>query len=338
MTMVNMMIQMPKELADYVSQNGIAEIVMRQQKAKIKAMIKTKVLNNGLNEKEAQKAMNAVGKMMQSSLKAKDVNGALHAAGNLMNMTDNMRNMAGQVDTIFNGMKVIQGLQYLNVGMDVANLAVNVAGLVIICNKLNEIRGEVSALSKKITDMKLGDIQEQYLKFSGYFEIVSRKLEDGDEINYDELDTQLHDIMAYLSKLTLYYENNTLSSEELLNLMSALLPMYTALLNIFLINFYFEKEKLPTNFDSYTSIYDKLSSPTFGKLTFDYCFLEKNMSSIDARDATNATLLLTINNFSQIVDQVTILKELKTKENFEMYTNALNENARTQVNQILAMS
>ena len=102
--------------------------------------------------------------------------------------------------------------------------------------------------------------------------------------------------------------------------------------------FYFEKEKLPTNFDSYTSIYDKLSSPTFGKLTFDYCFLEKNMSSIDARDATNATLLLTINNFSQIVDQVTILKELKTKENFEMYTNALNENARTQVNQILAMS
>ena len=57
MTMVNMMIQMPKELADYVSQNGIAEIVMRQQKAKIKAMIKTKVLNNGLNEKEAQKAI-----------------------------------------------------------------------------------------------------------------------------------------------------------------------------------------------------------------------------------------------------------------------------------------
>ena len=33
-----------------------------------------------------------------------------------------------------------------------------------------------------------------------------------------------------------------------------------------------------------------------------------------------------------------LLKELKTKENFEMYTNALNENARTQVNQILAMS
>lgn len=343
MTMTNVTLQVTEEMAERLYKEGTAEVVFRQSRSRFEAFLKGKVLRDGLNNNDAAKALEALDKVLTSGNKPKDVNAILHAAGSLLESNSNslsaigdgLKNMSSQVDGIFNGLNSIQSLSFLNSGLSAANLAVNVASMIIICHKLDSLRGEVSSLSKKLVDMKEGDIEEQYLKFAHYFDSVTRKINDKDDIDLDELDQMLSGIDAYLHKLLHYYQKNVLDAEELLNLMASILPMYTALLNIFVINYFFDKQKLPSDFDSFTAIYNELASSSFGQLVFDYCFLDKKMCGADARDAANATVMLTVNNYVQIVDQVTILKELKTKENYEQYDAALNNYASQQTEKLL---
>ena len=131
---------------------------MRRGDAKFKAMIKCNLANSSTSQKEATEkivdaAMERVFKGNASDIK--DVRVAVKNLGkNIGGLSAVTKNIASQVDSIYQYTNTIKSLSFLNTGLSLTNIAIDAAGVIVIIDRLNQLNYELQGVAIKLDQIK----------------------------------------------------------------------------------------------------------------------------------------------------------------------------------------
>ena len=298
--MSQILINVPKELLDSLKPGEMIELVKRDAKKKYLPFIKG-IINGDASEESKEVAHRMLKMLKENELNSKK----LHA-----------------------DMKCIKALNYLNIGLEIANIAVDIAGFVIIANKLNGLEDSIKQLSKEVSrlnDFNAGNIEEQFDYFKSKYLEYSRKIQDGDDIDMDKLIDSIASMKAFIKKLLMFYENDTIDRENLLNIFAILLPAYSHLLQWYMIEYFYDKGK-SIDAEPYLDVFKTIMADKFRATTLDYFFNDKHLHNLEAIVATND--LIMIDGYSHVItirDEALKLNRLKTKEKYDEYNEYINK-------------
>lgn len=339
--MVALEMLVDKAIADEVSEKGLAEIALRRADAKFKAMIKCKILGTPvggemLPEKLSSAAMNL---SAQNSLGLDTVRNALYSLEKGTGvLTAATKNMAAQVDGIYQRTSSVMNISYLNAGLSLANTAVDVAGFIIVTEKLNVLNTEVQVVANKISKManvqkneRIGTCQKLIMQCNA----MAAKIKDGEDVDLDKLQELLIDLRAFISEMIMDLHDEALGESLVLRMVFTLMPAYTSLFNEFLRRYYFQKKAVPVNYEMFMSLYEELENESFIERLQDYYFLEEKLHGADVLDVLNAQTLIGLNGMVQIEDQLFVLKALGTKEKVLLFENGLSNYAERKLKEAI---
>lgn len=333
--MVALEMLVKRSVADELSQKGLAEIALRRSDAKFRAIVKAIVPGeNTLSEELVQKIQPSALKMsISETASVSNVRNVMRTFSqnletNMMNLSSVTRNMSVQVDHIFQLTNAIRTISFVNTGISLANLAVDVAGFVIINQKLNtvnyEIRhvlSEVTKLSDLAKNEKISECQKLVMKYNS----LSSKILNSEPVNNDDIDNLLIDMKAFISEMIRNLLDNTLDKDLLLDMIYILMPAYTQLLNEYNKRIYYSKQCLPANYDTFMTLYTELENNDLRKNLQDHYFLKRKMHSQDVIDLLNAKTLVGLNQKVLIEDQVSMMNLLETQEKAEAFDLELDD-------------
>ena len=310
-----------RSVADEISQKGLAEIALRRSDAKFRAIVKAIIPgDNTLSEELVQKIQPSALKMsISDTTSISNVRNVMRSfnknlESNILSLSSATKNMSVQVDSIFHLTNAIRTISFVNTGISLANMAVDVAGFVIINQKLNTVNYEIrNVLSevKKLSDLakneKISECQKLIMKYNS----LSSKVLNSEPINIDVIDNLLIDMKTFISEMIRNLMDN--------NMIYILMPAYTQLLNEYNKRIYYSKQSLPANYGTFMTLFIELENNGLRKDLQDYYILKRKMHSQDVIDLLNAKTLVGLNQKVLIEDQVSMMKLLGTPENIEAF-------------------
>lgn len=324
--MVALEMLMDKAIADEITQKGLAEVALRRADAKFKAMVKCQVLGNPVtNEVSPQKLMSAaMNYQNQNTLTLNKVRSLMYS---MKNSEKTLTSTALQVDKLYQTTNAVMNISYLNTGISLANMAVDVAGFVVVTEKLKCLNTEVQEVATAIAKManmqkneKISLCQKLIMQCNS----MAAKIKD-DDINLDKLDSLLIEMKAFISEMIMNLNDEALSEELVLKIVYTLMPAYTSLFNEFVKRYYFAKSCTPANYGMFLSLYSELENENFIERLEDYFFLENKMHGADVNDVLNAHILIGLNGRVQIEDQVSLLEAFQSKEKVMLFEQGIDK-------------
>lgn len=315
--MVELGLLVEKTVADEVARKEIAEIALRRADAKFKAMVKCKVLGEPVgNDELLLKVAHNVQKLnlpkiesIRGTLRNIDIN-----SGEISNV---VKNMSIQFDGVLGSLKSLKNISYLNTGISLANLAVDVAGFMVISDKLTEIDGSLNRIDSntlKLLGIAKNDLIQEYENHLMKARHIYSKIINDEQTDLEQFCGVILELRNFIQKLINHSVDNTFDEELLSEMIFTLMPAYTFLLSEYTKQYYFQKHRKDVNYDNFISLYDKLANLDIIKKLFDHLILDSEMSIIDATDAVNAQVLFALNNKVQIEDNMRLIEILDTKE------------------------
>ena len=331
---VDVTLRMSKALAEEIQKKGITEIVTRQADAKFKAMIKCNIVNGtDVQRKAAEKLLSAVGNNAERNRKA--VDGILSAlkegANNLQALSDTQKSIAGSMDKMFGSMNVVKAMTFLNTGLLLADLAVDVAGFVVISNKLNELSKELNGKLDKVVNKGKNDLIGEYQQYLMHFGNTAQKISIGEKVSFDEYQDLLGEMRPYISKMKSNIIEGVLDTGLALEIIYTLLPAYALIFNEYTKAYYMEKGQKPANYDFMFSLYDEIGSPEMIKTIQDYYFLDRGLTSLEALDVSNMHALMVVNDKIITNDIMQLLISLGDKDKIVEFNNEVDRIVKEQV-------
>lgn len=337
-----------KYVADDVTKKGIAEIALRRTDAKFKDIVKCRIIGSSMDPesnitKVANAALDVVNPHSYSdegvrSAMSKIKNELSKSTKSLKKMPSDTKNLAVNVDNIFRNTDVVKTLSYLNTGLSLANIAIDVAGFIIIDNKLNDLNENiigVSAKADKLLAIEKNKLVQKCQELIMKYKSMAEKIKDGDDIELDSIDGLLIEMRSYISAMISNLLEETSSKEILFNIIFTLTPAYTMLLSEFVKRYYFLKGKLPPNYDSYIRLFDELAAEQIEKMLEDYYFLDKKMDRLDTLDAVNAQILLALNGRFVVEDQRDLVKAIGNQEKYQLFHDEIEKVAAERLKNLI---
>ena len=331
---VDVILKMDKALADEIEKKGIAEIVIRQAEAKFKALVKCNVVNGtSVQKKAAEKLLSSDGSNAERNRKA--VDGILAAlkkgANNLQVLSPTQKNIVGDMDKMYGSMKKIEVLTYINTGLLLADLAVDIAGFVVVVKKLNEISKELNEKLDKVANKGKNDLVGEYQQYLMHFGNTAQKISNGEDVSFEEYQNLLGEMRPYISKMKTNIVEGVFNIELALEILYTLLPAYALIFNEYTKAYYMEKGQKPANYDFMFSLYDEIGSPELIQTISDYYFLEKGLTSIEALDLSNMHALMVINDKIIANDIMQLLMALESKDKIIEVNNEIDKIVKERV-------
>ena len=335
--MVVLEMLMDKKIADEVMEKGLAEIALRRADAKFKTMIKCKVLGTSIEGENIPEKL--VSEAMQLSInKNMDLAAVKNTLYSLEKgtgvLTTTAKDIANQVDGIYQQVNSVMNISYLNTGIVLANTAVDVIGFIVVTEKLNTLNAEVQIVKNeinKITNLqkneKIGICQNLIMRCNA----MITKIKDDEEIDLDKLQDLLIDMRSFISEMVMNLQDQSLGETLVLKIVYTLIPAYTALFYEFLKRYYFQKNSIPVNYEMFFSLYTELKNENFIQKLQDYYYLHEKLHVADVLDILNAQVLIGLNGMIQIEDQLAILKAFETKEKVLLFEDCIDHYAEKRI-------
>ena len=327
MVPLEMLVQ--RSVADELSRKGLAEIALRRSDAKFRAIVKAIIPGeNSLSEEMVQKIQSSALKMgISDSTDLSNVRNTMRTfsqnlESNMLNLSSVTRNMSVQVDSIFQLTNVIKTVSFVNTGISLANLAVDVAGFVIINQKLNTVNYEIKNVLnevKKLSDLAKNEKISECQKLIMRYNTLAAKILNNEPVNLDDIDNLLIDMKTFISEMIRNLLDNTLDKDLLLDMIYILIPAYTQLFAEYNKRVYYSKQTLPPNYNNFMTLYSELESAELRQDLQDYYFLQRKMHGQDVIDLLNARTLIGLNQKVLVEDQVSMMKMLGTGEQYDSF-------------------
>ena len=324
--LVQLNLLVEKYVADETIRKGLAEVALRRTDAKFREIVKCRVCGDLPEQSKA--VQNAISQFsLFQNGQSTDIGKIRDIANSINQVAKNTnrqvtaisrvaKDLSVQVDTILNTGNKLKSLSWLNAGLSLANIAVDVAGFVIIGNKLNELCHEMQSTRTDIQQLKDDKIIEKY----SIFQLLTRKYNQiVDQIqNYETVDYKVIEvlIMEIEQFLTIILDNakGLLNFEDVLSMITTLLPAYSVLIKEWLRRYYYAYRKTPSSYNDYIHRYETLINPEFMKRLQDYYFIDKKMGYLDTLDVISAYTFLVLNGKTEVEDQLAILEALSSKK------------------------
>lgn len=347
MNMVPIELLVKDVLADELYDDGFAEIAFRRSDAKFREMVKCKIAGNSvINEEILNKiAVSALNTDVLST-DIYDIRKSINKTNiNLGNISKSIKTIPGslkglstKVDGIYQGVNIVKGLSYINVGLSMVNIAADVVGFVVIRNNLLKLNDTVMDIAREVGEIsiiqknsKISECNKLIMQFNS----LSSKIQDGDPIDLDSIDNWLINTKTFISEMISNLTGDALEIEVFLNMISSLLPSYTIMLGYYLKSYYFKKKKRPANYDIYINLFCELMEISFDEMLFDYYCLNKNYSLLDTKDVINSQFLINLNDRIFIEDQQYLLETLKTKNKFDEFESKIDVIVENRINEMI---
>lgn len=339
--LIDVFVKVPEEFI----QDGHLELVRRQVHQKIKAM--TKVMISGSEGAADQTTVRVIQAMGHALNEASEGEAGLIRAGlrtlqsragevssQIIGISKQLSAKGACLEKILEKAGQLKNLSYLGIGLQLANIAIDVIGFVVIAKRINVIDEKVRTLAAKVDQIhymlkaeKIAEFQKLVMRFNA----MTTKITDHDEFSRDILETLLIDIRTFISEMVHDFNYGAMDASLILEIIFDLLTAYSALLCVFLREYYFEKHRLPDNYAMFIGVYQDLVSNEFLASVRNYLFLEKRLSSRETMDAINAQNILTLNNLMQISDQVDLLELARTRERYLELMHGVFESAEASI-------
>lgn len=308
--------------------HNFIEVVSRREDGRIGDLIRVTAQNlekDNNDNQLANAAMNAIRKTNKGLADVRKEMGSL--SNGIDKLSSNMKDMASQVDSIFSSVECVKTLSYLNTGLSLANIAVDVAGFAMIAVMLNNLDKKIQVLDFKLDKLvverrneKIKEFQKLIMRFNTMKDCITK-----DNVDMKEMETLIFDLRAFISEMIRNMQESVFEEEIVLNIINTLMPTYTILFCEYLDRYFFENKTTPPNYEMFMNLYDEINNSNFKQKLEDYFFFEEKMHSIDVLDTINAQMLLGINGRVQVEDQLEILKKFETREAIEEFDRKLDE-------------
>ena len=304
------------------------ELVTRQLNAKYNPFIKTKMVNTA-----------TVKDMVKPDELRKMLSKILPSKKGMKGITDELKNLTISVTDIAKSLNITKICSFVNIGLSCVNMAVSIAGFMMVSNQLNALNVEVQKVLQtveNIANAQKNNRLSEYQKLIMRFNSMSSKLGRRESVSLDEMETLIIDMRAYISEMIMNLKDRAMGTELVLKVINALVPAYTQLLREFLMRFYFEKGQLPANYEMFVDLYNEMNSEDYQRIIIDYLFLDEGRNNVETFDLSNVQTLIGLNYRVQIEDQAELLMTLGSKEAMEEFDQKLDEYVKSSVEESAA--
>ena len=317
--------------AEEVMRKGVAEVAFRRADQKFRSLVKCRIANNSQGE-AAEKLLNsALG--FESSNAANKIRSALKdidlANKKLPAIENGIKSLTSKTESLISLSNKVRSLSFINAGLSLANLAVNITGFVIIGERLKSLSKVIDQLKPELESIKglilESDVYQKSEKIIMEYNSITDKVRTGESIDRDSLEDFLITAKTFLSSMIRLLDDDRIDSEALLNIILTLLPAYTSILCIFLKAYYFEKRSTPGNYDKFLEVYQEINTDRFRNTVQDYYYIKQHFSYRDVIDILNTQLVFIFSDRLQIEDQMALLDTFNTEEAYLAFEKKLDE-------------
>ena len=316
-----------KSLMSEVYKNDIIEISIRRANGQYKAHLKAKLSDDG---KIVPLTLN--GRPIAPNALSMDIPRAEDIRKFMSNMdisqkkiSNEIKNLSVKFDDVFSSLK---NISYMNTILSLANIAVDIIGFKIISDKLNDVNIRLNNIDSKVDkllNIQKNELIEEYQNYimeaNDYFD----KIQHQDPYDNDALGKTVGNMKSFVSKLNNNLAENNFSGDLIIEMIYAIVPAYTALLDEYLMTYYDSHNRLPSNYSIYISLYDELLRSGCDKRLFDHICLENKQRISDTWDIINAQKLFLINGKTQIEDSVKMIETFGSRTKLKEFEAQLFE-------------
>ena len=322
------------------------EIVVRQADGKISGIVKC-ALDSGEGQKLVSGILSKVPAMgglgtissvvnnVQTEMVRREVKKVGKDVKKVLEIT---KDMSVNIDKIAQGMNVVQSLSILNTAMSAVNLGVSIAGFITVNKKLDKLKDESEEIHRVVLDVKNIQVSEI---FNTGVELVPKTkellqhIQDGDcqLIDYEKLLGQYRD---YLRKMKDYISQGSVSYEKAYKIVMYLLPIYAEILNKYIVEYYYAKNRFPEMiYSTHLDAIESFAEPQFMEQLFDYVFLNCGKTKKIAEEAQEVHLLLVGNAYTQVEDTKELVLALPDKGNYLRLQDVITKEAHNRVDNLI---
>ena len=238
---------------------------------------------------------------------------------NSKTISRDLRNLSVKFDSAFRSLTT---LSYINTGLSLVNTAVNIVGFVVISKKLNSIKDQLTAIENKaeiIIGIKKTELIQEFQQYIMRINSVYDCINNHDQFDFKATDDLIIGLKSFISKLINNLVAHLFESDLLIEMIYALLPAYTLILNEYLKRYFVKYNGVPSNYKIFMSLYDELYNCGYRTKMIDHLILNKKLHIVQALDIVNSQLLCVLNNKIQIEDNMRMIEVLQTKEKIAEY-------------------
>lgn len=318
-----------QSVANSLIDKGLAEVVLRRSDQKYKSFVKCKVLSpEGTSEELADNLLSNIENSFSLEQNRSLINNRSHEKDSFL------KYLSLQDGSVFQKADISKYLPYVNSIIAIADFAVDVAGFAMVSQEIRaqsieiqKLASQIGKVSNVLKNEKIGRFQNLLMQYNA----MAENLEYNEILDLDKLNQLIIDIRSFISEMIADWVENAADREVLLHIILTLVPAYTELLSEFVKNYYFQKQRLPYNYETFLSLYDSLEDNKFETHILDYFILDKKVPSIDALDILHAKILIGEKGRMQIEDQLQLIKGLETPENYSKFEEEIDHAVKKQV-------
>ena len=345
--LVDLVIRTSPALAKRLLDNGAADIITRMADGKFDAI--TKCIVSVLTPNDAplsNNILNAISIAKYGTNPALGLGIDLLKIAGVVTSTIKMNGISKDVKIILSkvgeicvSLNVVKTISYLNMGIGLVNLGTEIAGIIYIGKRLNDVQKSIGQLSTQIGQLKTMLTNERISYFHRLclrFGSISVRLRDNDFVDRKEIEELLIDMRAFMSEMirNIYYD--AIDAEIILEMIFTLLSAYVSLLNVFVRDYYFEKGRFQDNIETYSNqLFSELLDDKFIKIVGDYLVVKKGLQISEALSALQTQQLLVTNCMLQHQDNIDLIKLLGTKKDYLTLMNALNQYSEDEMEKLI---
>ena len=318
-----------EEFANYIEENGFAEICMRGVKNRFKdfePFLVEFVEENGkdilkdgvksllqrapeVNEKALNQLVGLVGKKL--------MNVAAPEFGKLFQMNE----------AILQSVKLASRLNWISIGLSVANLCVNIYGFEKLSGKLDEVSRNLSQVQETLNKMATADEIAQLKVFDKVISRYSYMLDQekiGKPFSEENLYNLVNDIYHTLDQLrSLFVKDAFNNNPALLDAIFTLVPLFEQTIIRYDRVYYFANKdaikagsKFSNEHNKWMNLFDDIYSDRFLGRIRDYCMLDKRMSMRESTQAAALSFYATASAKQEVLDSMELLLHSDTVEEY----------------------
>ena len=323
---VEVAVKISKEAYERLEKDGAINAVFRKKNGQLERYGKV-LIDKGLKDKvkDLDKIQNSVKKLVNDNKKVLDT------VLNVSKKTENaLKSLSVDMKKLAKSVKTSNVLGYANLAVSVADLAVSIATYVMIKKELGEVKNQIKEFSNQVQNTKMNELSEAFENnILWYNTLMDSYNFDKDNIDLYETDKYIRRVKAFISnELVKNFNNLEQGNEEILEMIYSLLPAYTSLLIVFLREYYFQKGRLPSNYENYISLYEELTDKDFIMDVKDYLFLDARYNNSIVNNTVNGQIYVALKGLSDVQDEVSILEATQTKEEYDKLDQAIIESVK----------
>ena len=250
-------------------------------------------------------------------------------------LTDVVKDMSVHVESIANGMQIMQKVSFLNTGLSLVNTGVSVATFIVVNKKLNEIQATLNTLADtvdKIYKIEVANIISETSNLISRFKSFQMHYEDGD-LDYRNMYILLSDTRSQIEKLINLSLSEALPFDFANELIYKMLPVYSESLTFYLEYYYKNKGTIESSgVEYFQNIYNELLQENYINRFEDYLIIDKDYNDRDSSLLLTEQKYIIANYFTGVSDTRELIENTDSYDEYIKLQKCIDDTVLYEIN------